>query len=298
MSKKAKIIIPLPNHDFDPSEVAIPWQVLTSHGYEVVFATLDGQQACADPIMITGEGLDFWGWIPLLKKIRLCGLLLRADAVARSAYKQLEQAPEFIQPITFAELNPDDYAGLLLPGGHAPGVKVYFENQQLQQFTAHFFEQLDDNGEHKPVGAVCHGVLMAARAISSTTGRSVLHGKKTTALTWQFEQNAWNLTRFFLRFWDPHYYRTYGESTGEAKGHWSVEAEVTRALAHPDDFLNVPKDNPDFKQKTSGMARDRLDNDKPAWVVQDGNYLSARWPGDVHTLALKFVEVLEKSVKG
>jgi len=36
-------------------------------------------------------------------------------------------------------------------------------------------------------------------------------------------------------------------------------------------------------------------NDSSAgFVVEDGNYLSARWPGDVHTLSLKFVELLSK----
>jgi len=27
-------------------------------------------------------------------------------------------------------------------------------------------------------------------------------------------------------------------------------------------------------------------------VVQDGNYLSARWPGDVHTFARRYADML------
>ena len=72
----------------------------------------------------------------------------------------------------------------------------------------------------------------------------------------------------------------------------SVQAEVTRALAHPDDFLDVPKTSPDFRLKTSGLYRDSLDDSRPAFTVQDGNYVSARWPGDVHTFAKTFAALL------
>ena len=44
--------------------------------------------------------------------------------------------------------------------------------------------------------------------------------------------------------------------------------------------------------KSSGRARDTLENERPAFVVRDGNYFSARWPGDVHTLTKRFAAVL------
>jgi hypothetical protein len=37
--------------------------------------------------------------------------------------------------------------------------------------------------------------------------------------------------------------------------------------------------------KTSGMIRDSATNPRPAFVVDDGDYVSARWPGDAHTFA-------------
>jgi putative intracellular protease/amidase len=40
------------------------------------------------------------------------------------------------------------------------------------------------------------------------------------------------------------------------------------------------------------MARDTFDDDRPAFVVRDGNYVSARWPGDAHTFARTFAAVL------
>jgi hypothetical protein len=72
----------------------------------------------------------------------------------------------------------------------------------------------------------------------------------------------------------------------------SVEAEVTRALASSQDYVDVPRDAPDFRRKTSGLARDTIDDARPAWVVCDGKYVSARWPGDAHTFGTRFAEML------
>lgn len=53
----ASILIPLPSTDFDPTEAGVPWRILTRVGHTVRFATPDGAQAAADPIMVTGKGL-------------------------------------------------------------------------------------------------------------------------------------------------------------------------------------------------------------------------------------------------
>jgi hypothetical protein len=72
----------------------------------------------------------------------------------------------------------------------------------------------------------------------------------------------------------------------------SVQQEVTRALARPEDFRDVPKTDPDYRRKVSGLERDSFDNPAPAFVAHDRNYVSARWPGDVHTFARKFAGML------
>jgi len=289
-----KVIIPLPSFDFDPSEVAIPWSILKSNGIEVFFATPDGKPAQCDQMMLSGEGLDPWGWIPLVKKLKLIGLILRVNKNARQAYQNLTQDNNFNNPCRYSELNVDHYAGLLLPGGHAPRIKPYLEDKALQSFIVDFFESKNKNDQHKPIAAVCHGVLLTARSISNQTGKSVLFGRKTTALTWAFESSAWKLTKYFARFWDPDYYRTYMEKPNEPEGYMGVEQEIKRLLENENDFINVSKDDPEFKLKTSGTTRDSLNDSKAAFIVQDGNYISARWPGDVHTLGLKFVELLSK----
>ena len=292
--KTRKIIMPLPNFDFDPTEGALSWEIVKKAGYEVEFATVDGERAFGDQMMLSGEGLDPWGWIPLLKKIRLIGLTLRADRYGRNAYQAMEQDLNFLHPRKYCDLKVEDYDGMLLPGGHAPLIKQYLEDRTLQNFVANFFESTDERGEHRPVGAVCHGVIVIARAISAQTGKSILYGRKTTALTWALEKSAWQLTKYFARFWDPNYFRTYIEKPGDPEAYWSVESEIKRALEKEADFVNVSYGCENHFQKTSGIFRDRLDDARPAHVVEDGNYISARWPGDVHTFAKRFVVLMDR----
>jgi hypothetical protein len=119
----------------------------------------------------------------------------------------------------------------------------------------------------------------------------MLYGRRTTALTWSFERKAEMVGRV-VRFWDPSYYRTYQDAPGQPHGFMSVEQEVTRALARPQDFLDVPPDAPDYRRKTDGLSRDTFDDQRPAFVVRDGSYVSARWPGDAFTFAQTFAAVL------
>ncbi len=289
---KKPILIALSATDFDPSEAAIPWQVLREHGLDVVFATAGAQVARADPRMLSGEGLDPWGFVPGLNKLKLFGLILRANKAARQAHARMILNEAFLKPLSFDALVPEDFSGLLLPGGHAKGMRPYLEDETLQRFVAAFFESVREDGRPRPVAAVCHGVLVAARARSPKTGRSPLHGKKTTALTWQLERSAWNLTRYLCRFWDPNYYRTYLEAEGEPAGYWSVEAEVKRVLANEDDFLDVPAGAPAHRAKTDGLHRDSLENEAPAFIVRDGAYFSGRWPGDIHALSKALLEAV------
>jgi putative intracellular protease/amidase len=283
----AHVLLPLPARDFDPSEAAVSWRVLIDAGHAVSFATPDGLPAVADDIMLTGRGLDLWGAIPLLRNWPLVGLLLRANRDARNAYAAMIADPDYLDPLRWDAIDPSAFDALLLPGGHrARGMRNYLESHLLQSHVAAFFDA------EKPLAAICHGVLLAARSISKRTGRSVLWGYQTTALTWSLENSAWSLARV-VRFRDPNYYRTYLEQDGQPKGFMSVQQEVTRALARAEDFRDVPKSDPNYRSKTSGLQRDSIDNAAPAFVVRDRNYVSARWPGDAHTFAKTFTGMLK-----
>jgi protease I len=245
------VLLPIPTADFDPTEASVPWKILRAHGIAVVFATPDGKPGQADTRMLTGHGLG------------VLARLLKADANGRQAYAEMAASTEFLRPITYAEARISDVQGLLLPGGHAPGMKPYLESMQLQSLVAAAF------AAQKPVGAICHGVVLAAR--SRVAGNcSVLFGLKTTALTRQMEITAWLLTRASL----GSYYRTYPTT---------VEDEVTAALASSGDFMRGPI-------STRRDAASRLDL---GFTVRNGNYLSARWPGDAHRFATEFAGMLQ-----
>lgn len=245
-----KILIPLPSLDFDPTEVAVPWRILHESGKEIIFATPDGKMGAADMRMLTGEGLGPW------KKI------LRADDKALADYSRLVLDMRFKHPRTWASVSVDEFDAILLPGGHAKGMKEYLDSQILQKLIAQFFAQ------KKIIAAICHGVLLAARS-KDATGISVLAGKKTTSLTSIMELSAWAMTALWL----GNYYRTYK---------LTVEAEVKASLNSKADYLQGPL----------ALLRDDDQHLKRGFCVQDGNYLSARWPGDAHRFAHELVAML------
>ena len=239
----ARILMPLPSKDFDPTESAVPFRFLKQHGHEFVFATPDAKPAQADQRMLNGNGLG------LLRPF------LMADRNARSAYSEMQQSAEFLSPIRYDDIDIKPFDAILLPGGHAQGMKPYLESLQLQHLIAEHF------AAGKPTAAICHGVVLAARS-RGNDGKSILIGFQTTALLQKQEMLAWQPTRAWL----GNYYRTCDQS---------VQAEVTAALAKADDFQEGP----------IPLTRDSANNLKPGFVVRDRHYLSARWPGDAHRFA-------------
>lgn len=69
--------------------------------------------------------------------------------------------------LAFGEVNPEDYAALIIPGGRAP------EYLRLREDVLSVVRAFVDAG--KPVGAVCHGPMVLAEA-------GVLKGVKATAV--------------------------------------------------------------------------------------------------------------------
>ena len=58
--------------------------------------------------------------------------------------------------VTFAEIVPEDYAGIFFSGGRAP--EYIREDEDLLNVTRYFFDS------NKPIASVCHGVEIPARA--------------------------------------------------------------------------------------------------------------------------------------
>ncbi|MFD5826319.1 type 1 glutamine amidotransferase domain-containing protein [Lentzea sp. NPDC060358] len=234
-----RVLMPLPDHDFDVTEVAVPWRLLTDAGHEVVFATeRGGTPAQADPLLLTGVLFGQLG----------------AEDEPRRFYAQLLESAAYRAPIAWEAVESADYDGLVLPGGHAPGMRQYLGSTVVQDKVAEFWA-LD-----RPVGAICHGPLVLARA-------GVLSGRRTTCLPKYLERSA-----FYLTAWRRgRYYRTYPDY---------VQDEVLAAGAV---FERGP-----VELSRRGTATD----DGPAFVVTDGNYVSGRWPGDAYLFARTFEGLL------
>lgn len=244
------ILFLLPDHDYDPTESAVPWAALRDAGIPVRFATPEGRVALADDRLVE-QGFSVLS--PLL--------MTRSDALRD--YDRMREDPDFQSPLAYSDVVDAEVAGVLVPGGHAPGMKSMLESSTAQNIFGRALLA------GKPVAAVCHGVLLAARAQDPETGRSVLYDRRTTAVTATLELSAWNLTRLRLGT----YYRTYAQT---------VQAEVTAALRDPRQFERGPL----LPRRDTATRRNR------GFTVHDRNYISARWPGDCHRLAAEYRDLV------
>jgi putative intracellular protease/amidase len=234
------ILIPLPDKDFDPTESAMPWKVCTERGWKITFATENGDIAAADHRLLLGPVRGPLG----------------AGPKGLAAYTAMAQTKEFQHPIKYADIDPDQFDGVSLTGGHAPGMRQYLESQVLQQKMVGFWKK------RLAIGAICHGVLVLSRAINPETGKSILYNSKVTALTKDLEMTGYGLTFWML----GRRYRTYD---------CYVADEVRQALENPEDFkigkaMLIP------------------------FIVRDGNLITSRWPFDALKYSLGFAEIVEE----
>ena len=183
--------------------------------------------------------------------------------MAAPRMRKMIASDAYASPVTYGEAAEIDYDALVLPGGHDKCVKPYLESQVIQQLAAR------DLNAGKIVGAICHGVLVLARA-KTEDGKPLLHGRKVTSLVNRLENTGYKLTRL----WMGDYYRTYPEIT--------TEDEVRLSLASGDDFDAGP----------GGTTRDSIDALHHGFTVRDGNLLTARWPGDAHRWSVEIDEML------
>ena len=67
--------------------------------------------------------------------------------------------------LSFEEVKPEEYDGLIIPGGRAP--EYIRLNENVPKIVAHFFET------NKPVAAVCHAALVLTTVSEYLKGRSM-----------------------------------------------------------------------------------------------------------------------------
>lgn len=124
-------------------EVAPPYHVFVSHGYEVDFVSPTGGKVAfsMDPVGISSYTIKYEGF--------------------------MEKATQSLTP---AQVNYKDYWGVYIGGGYGPLFDVAI-NQDLQQITAHIYEA------GGIVGAGGHGAGAFANVILSS-GEFMVKGKK------------------------------------------------------------------------------------------------------------------------
>jgi putative intracellular protease/amidase len=244
------VVMLLPALDYDPTESAVIWDDLTTSGVDVRFATPNGEPAYADARLVD-------------KGFSVLSPLLMTRPQSLTAYKRMVSDAPFAKPCTYDDVDIGNVDGLFVPGGHAKGVRTLLESSAAQALAATAMSR------DVPVGAVCHGVLLLARSMDPSTGRSVLYGRRTTALTAALELGGWMMTRLWL----SDYYRTYPTT---------VQAEVTAALAAPRDFETGPRIT--LRDSPNHLGR--------GFTLKDGNYISARWPGDCYRLAADYADMV------
>ncbi len=243
-----RILLPLPDSDYDVTEVAVPWKLLTEAGHEVVFATENPSViTAADPLLLSGVIFGQLG----------------ADPEAQHFYREMLGTPGFANSVAWSDLNPTDYDALLLPGGHAPGMRQYLGNSVLHGKIAEFWKT------NRPVAAICHGVLVAARS-RNEDGTSILRGFQSTCLPKYMERIAYYISAWKL----GRYYRTYPAY---------VEDEVRAALGEARHFERGP---------ITLSKRGTRSDDDGTFVVEDRHYISGRWPGDSYLLAKRLLDRL------
>jgi putative intracellular protease/amidase len=241
MADSHRVLVPLPDTDFDTTEAAISWRRFTDAGFAVTFATETGKVARCDQRLLKG------GWFNPLP----------AGAEARAAYIAMVASPEFQAPITYRAIDVDEFDAIHLSGGHAQGMRQYLDSKVLQD------KVVDFHRAGKLIGAVCHGTLVPARAIDPLTKQSIIAGRRFTTLTLPLEKWAFKITWYRV----GRRYRTYWKYT---------ETEVRAAVAPRGEIV-------------------RGESFETPLVVEDGNFISARYPLDVPDYAAAFVRRLQAS---
>ncbi|MCR8633656.1 MULTISPECIES: DJ-1/PfpI family protein [Paenibacillus] len=139
MSKKILLIT---GDAVEALEVYYPYFRVLEEGYEAVIASPKKK-------VLKTVVHDFEGW----------------DTYTEKPGYQLESH------LSFEEVDPAEYDGLIIPGGRAP--EYIRLDPSIPRILTHFFET------NKPVGAICHAVLV----LSALKNNTYFEGRTLTAYT-------------------------------------------------------------------------------------------------------------------
>jgi len=253
------ILIPIPEWGFDPTEVAVSWNVLVKLGHNVTFATPTGEKSKGcDPVVL--EGI-------------LGGSVMKVHPEPLDYYNQMILSPEYENPISYADIDVATFNAIFVPGGHAEGMNTMLRSSILPEKISAFFEA------GKPIAGICHGMLALARTRAPGTEHSILHGKKVTSLPFFLEFQAYIATHYLAGLPGPSY------QLSTTWPHY-VEDEVREAVG------GAKYDSGPLDFVAPFVPGTHVDNSH-AFVVEDGQFITARFWGDTYLLAQQLARKLD-----
>ncbi|KAH8896082.1 class I glutamine amidotransferase-like protein [Thozetella sp. PMI_491] len=213
-----KVLILMADYGHDPTETAVPYTALSKAGFDIHFATENGNIPRCDKLMLEG----------------LCQKLLGATRDVIDLYATMAASKEIQSPLawTAPEFTLDPYDLVLLPGGHDKAVRQIIDSPRVHDLMLAYFPQTKKPGR-KVVAAICHGVMVLSET-KDANGQSVISNCTTTTLPAFFERSIFWTTWPVL----GSYYKTYGA--------WSenTATSVQNVLADPAQFKSSISSEP------------------------------------------------------
>lgn len=156
------------------SELMVPAKALKEAGYELVFATPKGNQPTMDKISDSAA----WFGDNTQKYQEIKRLLISLDGLRN--------------PYTLSDIrkqNLDDYAGIFIPGGHAPMEDLLID-EDLGTLLNYF------HSTQKITGLICHGPIALLSALQDPTSfvNEIAQGKQAKGTNWIYQ--GYNMTSF------------------------------------------------------------------------------------------------------
>lgn len=152
------------------NELGVPAQQLVSAGFQLVLANPRGNRPAMDA---SSDDASFFG----------------NDQERYQRTKAfVQELPDLDKPKTFAQVlteGLDPYAGLFVPGGHAPMADLLMD-AQLGQILRHFHQH------SKPTAMICHGPAAALAAQFDPIGfvAALKQGREVPAQDWIYANYA------------------------------------------------------------------------------------------------------------
>ncbi|MDX7900310.1 type 1 glutamine amidotransferase domain-containing protein [Aeromonas media] len=152
---------------FYQNELGVPAAALLEAGYTLTPVTPRGNRPVADKSSVDPQ---YFGGNPQA--------MARIGAVVDSLFG----AGKVLSLKEVLQSGPERYAGLFIPGGHAPLIDLATD-PEVGTLLRHFHDN------HKPTAAICHGpiALLAAQGDPAGFEQSVIAGKADGAREWIYD---------------------------------------------------------------------------------------------------------------